>query len=173
MARVNSLVIGLVATLCLVMSASAQPAAGAGQGSGGVGFSAKHAEDQLTAIRDILGVTDDGEWGALAPKIAKVITAKQGMSSGAGMKWTSSNNAKPTFAASDATPATAPGKAMQELREAVAEPEASKDALAGRVAAMRKARQKARADYEAAQQALLGALTPRQEAILMTLGVLD
>ena len=38
---------------------------------------------------------------------------------------------------------------------------------------MRKARQKARADYDAAQQALLGALTPRQEAILMTLGVLD
>jgi hypothetical protein len=62
---------------------------------------------------------------------------------------------------------------MQELRDVAAQPDAPKDALAGRVAAMRKVRQKARADYDAAQQALLGALTPRQEAILMTLGVLD
>ena len=182
MSRANGWVIGLAA-LCLVAPASAQPAPGpgggipagaaAGRGTGGVGFHAKHAQDQLAAVRDVLGVVGEEEWKALSPKIEKVIAAKRNMVSGAGMSWTSSNNAPPTFEASRATPATAPGKAMQELRDAVTEPDASNEAIAGKIAAMRKARQKARADYDAAQQALLGALTPRQEAILLTLGVLD
>ena len=181
MSRANVLALG-VAAVCLIASVSAQPAPGpgggipagaaAGRGTAGVGFNGKHAQDQLVAIQGLLEVGDE-EWKSLSPQVEKVITAKQNMSSGAGMKWMSANNARPRFEASDATPATAPGKAMQALREVAAQPEASKDEISGRVAAMRQARQKARADYDAAQQALLGALTPRQEAILMTLGVLD
>jgi hypothetical protein len=77
------------------------------------------------------------------------------------------------FQASTARVDTAPGRAMQDVRDAVADEKASKEQLTAKIAAVRKARQKARADYEAAQRELADAVTPRQLAVLMTLGVVE
>jgi hypothetical protein len=159
----------------------AQPGPGAGpgqarqgqsRGTGGVGFNGKSPGDQLAAIRGLMDASDD-EWKAISPKIDKVIRAKQQMSTGAGMNWTSSNNARPVFQASTARVDTAAGRAMQDVRDAVADEKASKEDLTAKMAAVRKARQKARVDYEAAQQELVDTATPRQLAVLMTLGIVE
>jgi len=154
----------------------AQPAPGQGQrrvsGTGGVGFNGKSLGDQVAAIRSLMDASDE-EWKAISPKIQKVIQAKHEMSTGAGMNWTASNNAKPVFQASTTRVDTAAGRAMQDVRDAVADEKASKEELTAKMAAVRKARQKARADYEAAQQALADVVTPQQLAVLMTLGVVE
>jgi hypothetical protein len=62
---------------------------------------------------------------------------------------------------------------MQELRDKAADENASKEELAARMAAVRKSKQKARAAYETAQQELAEAATPRQLAVLMTLGIVE
>jgi hypothetical protein len=143
-----------------------------GGGSAGVGFNPKHKEDQLLAIKDQLEVGDE-QWKALSPKVDRVLAAKINMSTGAGMNWQSANNAKPSFSASAAKSDTPAGKAMQEVRDAVANKDAPDEELARKMAEVRKARQKARLEYDAAQKALSDAITPRQQAVLMTLGVVE
>jgi hypothetical protein len=151
----------------------AAPAAGPGfRGTGGTGSSPISKQFQLDAIKDQLSLSDD-EWKALSPKVEKAIDAKLKLNTGAGMNWTSSNGSKPAFQASTARPDTPAGKAMQDVREAAADEAASSEELVKRIAAVREARKKARADYEAAQQELNDALTPRQQAVLMTLGVIE
>src|SRR5687768_9968603 len=98
--KLSAVVLGsLVLVAMVVAQPPPQPRGGAGArnfgGSAGTGFSAKNTKDQLVAIQETLGATDE-EWKTLSPKVEKVIVAKQNMSSGAGMNWTASNNAKPT-----------------------------------------------------------------------------
>lgn len=177
MSMISSRALCLTLLLLAPAITHAQPGRGQGgqrqvTGSGGVGFNGKSPGDQLAAIRSMMDVSDD-EWKAMAPKIEKVIQAKRETATGAGMNWTSSNNAKPVFQASTTRVDTAPGRAMQDVRDAVADEKASKEDIAAKIAAVRKARQKARADYEAAQQALAEAITPRQLGVLMTLGIVE
>jgi hypothetical protein len=148
------------------------PGAAIGRGAGGVGFGAPHREDQLDALKEILEAGDEA-WKKLSPKVEKVLAAKADMNTGAGMNWTRSNNARPVYKPSAAQPDTVPGKAMQDVRDAAANKDASDQALAEKMAAVRAARKQARGQYEAAEKALIAALTPRQQAILMTLGVVE
>jgi Spy/CpxP family protein refolding chaperone len=171
MSRTKFLIMCVTTLVFAAQTTFAQPA-GAVRGSAGTGFVGKHAQDQLAALRDPIEV-DDAEWKKLSPKIEKVIVAKQNMNSGAGMQWTSSNNAKPVFKAAEGKPATPAGKAMQAVRDAVADIETPADELTKKIAAARLARQKARAEHEAAMLELIDALTPRQQAILMTFGVVE
>src|SRR5688572_1745758 len=166
----------LLGSFVLIFSTAAQPAqrGGAGnfRGTAGAGFNAKHTQDQLAAIQEQLGTIDE-DWKTLSPKVEKVIVAKQNMNTGAGMNWTASNNAKPTFEASKSKPDTAPGKAMQGVRDALVDDDATAEQLEQKMAAARAARQKARENYEAAQNDLIDEITPRQQAVLMTLGVIE
>jgi hypothetical protein len=142
------------------------------QGGGGVGFSGPNQQRQLAMIQHLLNA-DDAAWQKISPKVEKVLAAKQAMSTGAGMNWTSHNNQPPVVQPSIAKPDTAPGKALQAVRDAVADEKASDEALAKSIAAVRDAKKTARADYDAAQKELIDAVTPRQQAILMTLGVVE
>ena len=152
--------------------APAPPGANAVVGAGGVGFNGPNQKMQLEVLKLMLGAGDD-EWKLLAPRIEKVLAARQNTNTGAGMNWTTSNKAGPQFKPSTSKPGTAPGKAMQAVRDAVADETTSNEELAKRMAAVRDARKKARADYEAAQNELSDTATPRQQAILMTLGVIE
>jgi soluble P-type ATPase len=62
---------------------------------------------------------------------------------------------------------------MADLQTAAADTKTSPDELQRKVAAVRTARQKARAKYEAAKKELLDLLAPDQEAVLVGLGYLD
>ena len=142
------------------------------RGAGGVGFNGPNQKMQVEVLKLMLDAGDD-EWKLLAPKIEKVLAARQNTNTGAGMNWTTSNKAGPQFKASTSKPDTGPGKALQAVRDAVADETTSKEDLAKRMAAVRDVRKKARADYEAAQHELIETATPRQQAILMTLGVIE
>jgi hypothetical protein len=62
---------------------------------------------------------------------------------------------------------------MANLRTAAANPKTSADELKNKVAAVRTARQKAKAKLETAKKELLELLSPDQEAVLVGLGYVD
>jgi Spy/CpxP family protein refolding chaperone len=64
-------------------------------------------------------------------------------------------------------------QARAELKSTLDNPKHSPAEVRERVAAVRKARQKASADLEAAQKELRQLLTARQEAVLVSLGYID
>jgi septal ring factor EnvC (AmiA/AmiB activator) len=64
-------------------------------------------------------------------------------------------------------------QAMADLQTALADAKTTPDQIKEKVAAVRAARQKARAELEAAQKDLLELLTSDQEAVLVSLGFLD
>jgi hypothetical protein len=182
-AKISALLIG---SSLLIASSKAQPAAGqlppnanfkvvvGGAGGGGVGvpFGQTHRQEMLDALKDKLEMSDD-DFKALSPKIEKLLDAKQNMSTGAGMGWSSMNGAKPTFKASESKVDTEPGRAMQDVREAAADKEKTDEEIAKKIAAVREAKEKANVEWEAAQKELIDSLTPRQQAVLMTLGVIE
>jgi len=145
---------------------------GAGGGGAGAAFSQTHRQEMLDALKEKLEMSDD-DFKALSPKIEKALDAKQKMSTGAGMNWSSMNGGKLVYKVSEAKVDSEPGKAMQDVREAVADKEMSNEEVAKKIAAVREAREKTKADFEAAQKELSDALTPRQQAVLMTLGVIE
>jgi hypothetical protein len=70
-------------------------------------------------------------------------------------------------------PAGAPTQAMMDLLTATNDPKTTPEQLKEKLAAVRAARQKARADLAAARKDLLELLTGDQEAVLVGLGVLE
>jgi septation ring formation regulator EzrA len=64
-------------------------------------------------------------------------------------------------------------QAQADLQAALNDAKTSPQEIKEKVAALRKAREKARADLEAAQKDLVELLTDFQEAVLMGLGYLD
>jgi hypothetical protein len=64
-------------------------------------------------------------------------------------------------------------QAQVELKSVLDDPKHTREEVEEKVAAVRKARQKARADLEAAQKDLAQMLTPSQESVLVSLGYLE
>ena len=62
---------------------------------------------------------------------------------------------------------------MADLQTVLADAKVSPEQLKEKVAAVRNARQKARAKFEAAQKELLELLGPDQEAVLVSLGYIE
>ena len=148
----------------------------------------------MSTIRAKLAVADDEQWKSLWPKIEKVLRAQRNARTGASMSMSSpamvkgtplpnvtipSQRSQPPTAggASGAANADAPPaeRAMEQVRAALDQPATSdSDAdLAEKLAAMRVARDAARAELAAAQKELHDACSPRQEAVLVTLGLLE
>jgi acetylornithine deacetylase/succinyl-diaminopimelate desuccinylase-like protein len=146
---------------------------GAGRAGGGPGDPIKFQQQILEMVKDKLESTDD-EWKALSPRIEKVMEAQRGARTGAGMSITSSNaNGQSGRTTGGGNVNTTPGKAMQEVRVAIDDKETSAEEITKKLAAMRDARDKARAELAEAQKSLKENLSPRQEAVLVTLGLLD
>ena len=155
-------------------AAPAAPPAGGGMRAGaGPVDPAQFRQKQLDNIREKLGATDE-EWNALSPKVEKVVDAKREASTGAGMSFGSAVGRGAVFRSTGGSDiGTVPGKAMQELRASLEQKEASDDEIKKKLTAMREAREKARADLAAVQKELQQSCTPRQEATLVTLGILE
>ena len=141
-------------------------------GGGGVGFNGPNRKMQMEVLQIMLKL-DDEAWKLVSPKLEKVLAAKNNLNTGAGMNWTTSSERKPEFKPSATKPDTAPGRALQSVRDGVADETVPDEELAKRMTAVRETRKQARAEYDAAQAELTAVITPRQQALLMTLGVLD
>ena len=152
--------------------APAAPAVKMVTGAGGVGFNGPNRKMQMEVLQIMLKL-DDEAWKNVSPKLEKVLAAKNNMNTGAGMNWTTSSERKPEFKPSATRPNTAPGRALQAVREGVADETVSEEELAKRMTAVRETRKQARADYDAAQAELIAAITPRQQAFLMILGMVE
>jgi hypothetical protein len=136
---------------------------------------AQARQQSLDRVKQALGATDD-EFQALAPKIDKVMTLQRdtrGGSSRRGRTRGGDPNAAPTPSATPTTPLTPARQASTDLAATLANKDAKPDEIKARLDAYRAARAQAKAELAAAQQDLLGLLTQRQEAMLVTLGILE
>jgi hypothetical protein len=159
-----------------------------GRGGGGRGFdpvAAQAARDQ--ALKEALGVTDDEWTKVLQPKIQKVQTAQTTVTTGQmagrfGMfgRGRGGGGGGGTAAAGGgggrggAFGADNPiVKALTDLRAALDDKNTPAEDIAKKLKTLRDARDQAHEELVKAQKELQGVLTQRQEATLVTMGMLD
>jgi hypothetical protein len=132
---------------------------------------AQFRQQRLDRIKEQLGASDD-EWKVLSPKIEKVMDVQRntfggfGGGRGRGPGGGGGGNA-------DNQPQTPVAKASADLRTTLENKDAPADDIKAKLAALRDARDKARAELQAAQKELKEVLTQRQEAVLVTNGMLE
>lgn len=132
----------------------------------------------LERIKENLGSSDD-EWKALQPKIEAVQKAQTASRGGFGAMF---RNRRPGQGGGD-TAAPAPAqpekektdleKKAEDLRTLADKKDADGKEVKDKLAAYREARDKSKADLKKAQDELKELLTPRQEAQLVLMGLLD
>jgi hypothetical protein len=149
----------------------AQPGGGGPRGN----FSPEQMRQrQLERIKETMKPTDD-EWKALQPKLDKVLTlsADAGLTAGRGLF--GRRGGQPA-AGTEATAAAAQSdaeKAAAELQKTLDNAEATADDIKAKMKALQDARGKARQQLTEAKAALREGLTPRQEAQLVHMAILD
>ena len=130
-------------------------------------------ERMLNGIKERLGATDE-EWKVLQPKIEKVMaTQRDGRTGGFGRGGRGGDRGGNNTNAAPAGEQSAVAKASADLRAALDDKTTSAEEITKRLTALREAREKARADRAAAQKELKDVLSARQEAVLVSSGLLD
>ena len=115
----------------------------------------------------------DDEWAVIQPKLEKVMTAQREARAG-GMFGGRGGRGGPGGPGGDQQQDTsALGVASRELRTALENENTSGEELDKKLAAFREARAKAQANLEAARKDLKEILSPRQEASLVMIGILE
>ena len=130
------------------------------------GFGGGFGGNPLDNVKKQLEATDE-EWKVISTKLQKVITARQalnGETRGFGGFGPPSPGGGGTSKIS---------QAQAELKTVLADPKHTKAEIDDHIAAVRKARQQARADLQTARKELAQMLTARQEAVLISLGYLE
>ncbi len=120
----------------------------------------------LDDVKKKLGATDE-EWKVIGQKLQKVISGRQVLNA----EGSGTDRGLPGFGGPGGSGPLS--QAQSELRTVLDDPKHTKADVEEKVAAVRKARQKARADLEAAHKDLLQMLTATQEAVLVSLGYLE
>ncbi len=165
-----SLVVSGLVTLLAAGIGFAQAGGGGGGGGGrGVGR-------MMDNIKQQLGATDD-EWTVLQPKVQKVMDLSREMMAG---RFGGRGGRGGGFGGGGGGGANAPAPQSTDLTEktkALTDTLDNKDAdpkdIAQKLAAVRDARERVRGDLVKAQAELKEVLTPRQEARLVLMGVLE
>ena len=127
---------------------------------------AQMRERFMNSIKEQLKADDD-EWKVLSPKIEKLMTAQRDARAGGG------GFGRRPGGNTDNQPTTPVAKASADLRTVLENKDAPADEIAKKLAALREARDKARTDLQAVQKELKEVLTQRQEAVLVTMGMLE
>jgi Spy/CpxP family protein refolding chaperone len=150
---------------------SRPPVAGGQSGGSGQLEPARVRQALYDTIRQQLDVTD-AQWDAILPKLEKAREAQANMRSGAGI---GIGRAQGGAARVQMPPDvdTPLGHAMSDLRAALGDKDVTADELNKKMTAVREAREKAKEELKKAQEEIKATLTPRQEAVLMTLGQLE
>jgi hypothetical protein len=187
----RNLIVTVVAVIGLGLAGQAMAQQG-GPGEGGPGGGrggrgnfdpAAMQKMMLDRVKTELAATDD-EWKVLEPKLEEVmkLQREQRMGTGMGMMGMMGGRRNRDGAASDAAPATPPAlpadasestKKMADLQKVLQTKDAKPEDIKTALTALREARAKAKADLEKAQKELVGLLQVKQEAQLVTMGILD
>ena len=124
-------------------------------------------------MKEQLGVNDE-EWKVLQPKLDKVMEARR-ESSGFGGAFGRGLTGGPGGRGGDDSnrQRSSTEQASRELRELLENKDASADQITAKLTALRTAREKARTNLQTAQKDLKEILTQRQEAVLVTMGMLE
>jgi hypothetical protein len=137
---------------------------------------ARFREEMMNRFKEDLGAKDD-EWTVLQPKLEKVMNAQRdsmmsrfGGFGGRGRGSDRGDRGGDRGGDQNASPVT---QASRELRDALENKETPNDQIVAKLKALRDARAKVKADLEAAQKDLQSVVTPRQEAVLVSRGMLD
>ncbi|MCY2931844.1 MAG: hypothetical protein NTV86_20595 [Planctomycetota bacterium] len=175
LAAVAAMVIGAA----LVSESLSQPADGGGGGGRGGrgGFDpAAIAQRMAERMKEALGVNDE-EWKVVEPKLTKVATltfeSRLGGIGGMGLFGGGRGGRGGDAATSRPAPTTEVGKAGAELGKVLADKEAKGEQIKTALQALRDARAKAKAELEQAQKDLREVLTVREEAVLVSMGMLE
>lgn len=138
---------------------------------------AQMRERYMNQLKEQLGSPDD-EWKAIQPRLEKVLTVQResrsrGNFGGRTNGRTRGGNNGADANAQPAQPQSAVAQASEDLRKAVADKSTSPEDIAKKLANLREAKEKAKAELAAAQKELRELLSARQEATLVTNGILD
>jgi hypothetical protein len=167
----------LAVALAVPMFALAQDQGRGGRG----GFNPEQFRKMMMdRMQEALGATPD-EMQVLSPKIEKVMTAQRDAMAGRmGMFGRGGRGGQGRGGQGGGgqgggfqMPETPVSKAAAELSTTLENKDAPEADIAAKLTALREARAKARAELEAAQKDLQGVLTPRQEAVMVSMGMLD
>lgn len=168
-----------VTILPFTASISAQEAREGGRGErgerGGRGNMEEFRQRMAERLKTSLKVSDE-EWGVIQPLIEKV-QAKQretmGSRFGGGFGRGGRDGGR-DGAQGSSTTSSRPGAAeAQALRTAVENENTSADELKAKLTAVRESRKKAQAELEQTREDLRKVLTVRQEAALVSMGILE
>lgn len=161
--------------------AQEQPGQQPGQRGGRGNFDPAQFREQMNQrMRERLGASEE-EWKVLQPRIEKVQNAQRAYSAGGrgfgggpggpggpgGRTRGGGDNNQPT------TPESPVAKAASDLRTVTENKEAAAPDVKAKLDAYRAAKAKAKEELAAAQKELTELVTPRQEAILVSMGTLD
>ena len=119
-------------------------------------------------IKDRMGATDD-EWKVIQPKLEKVMTLRNESRGGF---FGSSRRSSESSSSSDANRSPMQ-QASKDLREILDKKDATPEEINAKLTAFREARDKSRQQLVTAQKDLKDVLSARQEAVLVSMGMLD
>ncbi len=154
---------GLLLVPALAVTQDAQP----GQERGGRRDPGQMRERMLTNIKDQMGVNDE-QWKTLAPKVEKTMTLQRELRAGGMGGFGGGRGGQAANA-----PQSKLAEAQTALRTALENKDTPPADITAKLAAYREARDKARAELQAAQKDLKEGLTPREEAVLVMNGLLE
>lgn len=152
----------------LSVTAMAQQGGGGGGGGGRNFDPAAMRERRLTQIKDALAPTDD-EWKVLQPKVEKLMDAQMAQMAGRGGR----GRGGPGGGGGGNAPSTPLAEAARALQTTLENKDASAEDIKAKLAALRDARAKAKEQLTVAQNELKELVTARQEAVLVSQGMLD
>lgn len=175
--------IGSTLLFASVAFAQEQPGGPGGPGGGPPPDFAQMRQQMMDRLRDQMGATDD-EWKAIQPLLEKVqqLQRQSGGRGGPGMfgppGGPRGQGGPPPGGPGGpgGGPGGPPSEVQQkqaDLRDALQGGDAAADEIKARLAALRAARAKAKADLAKAQEDLKQVLSVRQEAVLVAFGILE
>lgn len=145
-----------------------------GQGGRGNFDPAQFRQRMLDQTKEALKAPDD-EWGVIQPKLEAVMKAQNDARVGGGFGGRGGGGPGGGGPGGGGNPEnqTELAKASRELRDAVGAENASPETIAAKLKAFREARTKAEEALKTAREDLKGVLSERQEAVLVSRGVLE
>ena len=170
---------GAMAVPTFAQNAGGNPPANQGGGGGGgnrgprMSPEERHAAMQ-TRIKEAMGATD-AEWAVLGPKVDKLMTlsmATRGMGFPGG-RGRGGPGGGPGGGQQPNGPSSPVGDAAHELQTLLDNKDATVEQIKVKLATLRDAKAKAKEELTKTQTDIRELLTPRQEAVLVSMGMLD